>query len=225
MGRLDSASTRRSTCSSAPFALVRGSRPDLRLRLVGSERATGDRARLEAMAEALGIAGAVDLAGWLDRAGVAAAMARAAVFVHPSPSETFGVAAAEAILTGLPVASRRSGGVPWIIELSGGFGRVAEADEPESFAPGDQRRARRVDSPSTRRPRELALVDAVGEAAVARRAIELYGLAPRPERGAIERPVAIAPLAAAAHRATSVATGHRRDGSRAGTPPRRRPAR
>ena len=53
-------------------------------------------------------------------------MARAGAFAHPSPSETFGVVAAEAILSGLPVATRRSGGVPWIIELAGGFGAVAD---------------------------------------------------------------------------------------------------
>lgn len=155
------------------FALIRGSRPDLRLRLVGDERAAGERARWETLAQTLGIAKAVRFDGWLDRASVAAAMARAAVFVHPSPSETFGVAAAEAILTGLPVASRRSGGVPWIVELAGGYGQVAEDDEPEAFSEairGVLAGGFVVDATSAR----ARLVDAVGEAAVARRAIELY---------------------------------------------------
>jgi glycogen synthase len=115
-------------------AHLRTSRPRLRLRLVGGERRVDDRLRLEGLARELGIEESVDFAGWLDRPGVAAAMSRAAVFVHPSPSETFGVVAAEAILTGLPVATRRSGGVPWIVDRSGGFGAVVERDDPGSFA-------------------------------------------------------------------------------------------
>jgi glycosyltransferase involved in cell wall biosynthesis len=155
------------------FAQVQGRRPDLRLRLVGGERSGGDRARWEALATDVGVTSAVTFEGWRDRAGVAAAMARAAVFVHPSPSETFGVAAAEAILSGLPVAARRSGGVPWIVELSGGYGRVAETDDPDAFAraieavlDGDVT----VDAVTARR----RLLDVVGEAAVARRAVDLY---------------------------------------------------
>ena len=38
------------------------------------------------------------------------------------------------MLTGLPVATRRSGGVPWVIERSGGFGAVAADDGIPSFA-------------------------------------------------------------------------------------------
>jgi len=155
------------------FAIARGGRPGLRLRLVGGERAAGERARWETLAASLGVGGAVSFDGWLDRAGVAAAMARAAVFVHSSPSETFGVAAAEAILTGLPVATRRSGGVPWIVELSGGYGAVAGGDDPAAFAAAiDAVLAGRipVDAASAR----AHLVEAVGQAAVASRAIQLY---------------------------------------------------
>jgi teichuronic acid biosynthesis glycosyltransferase TuaC len=110
------------------------SRPGLRLQLIGGERRAGDRAALEALAGELGVTAAVTFNGWQNRQEVAAAMRRATVFVHPSPLETFGVVAAEAILTGLPVATRRSGGVPWIVERSGGFGAVAEGDDPASFA-------------------------------------------------------------------------------------------
>lgn len=116
------------------FALLRATRPAVRMELVGGERSAGDRANLEALAVELGIADAVTFLGWQNRSAVAAAMSRATVFVHPSPSETFGVVAAEAILTGLPVATRRSGGVPWIVDRSGGFGAVAENDDPSSFA-------------------------------------------------------------------------------------------
>jgi glycosyltransferase involved in cell wall biosynthesis len=155
------------------FAQVRARRPDTRLRLVGGERAGGDRAQWEAVAATLGVGSAVTFDGWLDRAGVAAAMARAAVFVHPSPSETFGVAAAEAILTGLPVAARRSGGVPWILELSGGYGQVADGDDPAAFARAIETvlgGGLPVDAASARQ----RLVDVVGETVVAGRTVELY---------------------------------------------------
>lgn len=155
------------------FAEVRAKRPGVHLRLVGGERSGGERAEWEALAGNLGLAGAVAFDGWLDRAGVAAAMARAAAFVHPSPSETFGVAAAEAILTGLPVAARRSGGVPWIVGLSGGYGLVADGDEPGAFAAAIESVLEGrlpIDAASARQ----RLVEVVGEAAVARRAIELY---------------------------------------------------
>jgi hypothetical protein len=42
-------------------------------------------------------------------------MARASLFVHPSPRETFGVVAVEALATGLPVVATDSGGVTEIL--------------------------------------------------------------------------------------------------------------
>lgn len=157
----------------AAFAQIRARRPAVRLRLVGGERTGGERGRWEELAGSLGVSSAVTFEGWLPREQVARTMAGAGVFVHPSPSETFGVAAAEAVLTGLPVAARQSGGVPWIVELSGGFGRVADDEGPEAFAraieavlDGDVA----VDAPTARQ----RLVDAIGEAAVARQAIDCY---------------------------------------------------
>lgn len=167
------------------FAMVRDHRPDVRLRLVGAERAVGERDRWLALAESLGVEAAVTFDGWLDRAAVATAMARAAVFVHPSPSETFGVAAAEAILTGLPVATRRSGGVPWIVELSGGYGSVAAGDDEAAFAMAIETVLAgnvAVDAATARR----RLVDAVGTAAVAARAVELYRAAASDTRRRVE---------------------------------------
>ena len=175
------------------FALVHASRPGLRLRLVGGERTGGERDRWEALANTLGVASAITFEGWLARAGVAAAMARAVLFVHPSPSETFGVVAAEAILTGLPVATRRSGGVPWIVERSGGFGQVADGDEPEAFARAIEtvlQGGLSIDAASARR----RLVDAVGALAVGRQAVELY-------RGAIGADADVRVVAGAVSRA------------------------
>ena len=61
--------------------------------------------RWRPLARELKVADDVRFDDWLDRKSVADAMLRSAVFVHPSPSETFGVVAAEAMLTGLPVAT------------------------------------------------------------------------------------------------------------------------
>ena len=155
------------------FALLHAHRPSLRLRLVGTERAAGERARWEEQARASGLREAVAFGGWMPRDRVAQAMARAAVFVHPSRSETFGVAAAEAILTGLPVAARRSGGVPWIIELSGGFGQVADDEDAESFARAIEMVLDGnlpVDAATAR----ASLVEAIGERSIGRQAFELY---------------------------------------------------
>ena len=158
------------------FAQVRARRPPVRLRLIGGERSGGERERWEGLARALRVASSVTFDGWQPRDQVARAMATAGVFVHPSPSETFGVAAAEAILTGLPVAARRSGGVPWIIELAGGVGRVAEGDDAESFtraieATLDGELA--VDAAAARE----GLVAAIGERSVARQAMDVYARA------------------------------------------------
>ena len=105
--------------------IARSEWPDLRLRMIGPARGEGEDDRLRALARELGVADAISLEPPADRIGVAAAMARAAVFVHPSPSETFGVVAVEALASGLPVAAAPSGGVDEILGTSGVFGEVA----------------------------------------------------------------------------------------------------
>ena len=105
--------------------IARAERPGLRLRMIGSARGEGEDERLRSLARELGVEDAISLEPPADRIGVAAAMARAAVFVHPSPSETFGVVAVEALASGLPVAAAPSGGVDEILGTSGAFGDVA----------------------------------------------------------------------------------------------------
>ncbi len=62
-------------------------------------------------------------------------MQRAALFVHPSPKESFGVVAVEALATGLPVVTADSGGVTEIVgDASDGLGIVVPADDAEAFA-------------------------------------------------------------------------------------------
>lgn len=116
------------------FALLHGERPAVRLRLIGRASSEAEEARLAALAGALGIAGAVRFEPPTDRAGVAEAMARAALFIHPSPWETFGIVAAEALAMGLPVVATPSGGVEEIVGHDGRFGTIARDHAPASLA-------------------------------------------------------------------------------------------
>jgi glycosyltransferase involved in cell wall biosynthesis len=81
-----------------------------------------ERAALEARAAAApGVAGAtVRFAGRVDDAELAALRARASIALVPSRSaETFGLAAAEAMAAGLPVAASRVGALPELVEEHG----------------------------------------------------------------------------------------------------------
>lgn len=117
----------------AAIAEARRRRPNLRARLIGSS-AGGDDARWQAMAEELGIGQVVRFEPAADRDAVAAAMRTASVFAHPSPWETFGLVAAEAISSGLPVAATPSGGVEAIVGTDGLAGEVAADSTPEALA-------------------------------------------------------------------------------------------
>ena len=118
----------------AAMARLAADHPELRLRLIGRAPTLEIEAHWIALAMELGIADRLAFEGPADRAGVAAAMARAAVFVHPSPAETFGVVAAEAAASGLPVAATPSGGVEDVIGLDGALGTIAASHDPVDLA-------------------------------------------------------------------------------------------
>jgi glycosyltransferase involved in cell wall biosynthesis len=99
----------------AALARVRERRPGVTLRLIGQAPHAALDVRWQQLAARLGVAGAVTFEPPADRRGVAAAMARASVFLHGSRSETFGVVAAEALAAGLPVVATDSGGVTEIL--------------------------------------------------------------------------------------------------------------
>src|SRR5262249_19028853 len=97
------------------FTEARSDRPTLRLRLIRSTRPAADEARWVGLVSELDIGDAVTFEGSAARDDVAAAMRHAAVFVHPSSRETFGMVAAESLASGLPVAATPSGGVDEIV--------------------------------------------------------------------------------------------------------------
>ena len=115
-------------------ALARRRRPGLHLRLIGRAPDAPTEERWRDLAHEVGLDGAASFEPPADRAGVAAAMRRAGIFVHPSPFETFGMVAAEALASGLPVAARRSGGVEEILAGQTGGAELADGDDPEALA-------------------------------------------------------------------------------------------
>ncbi len=115
-------------------ALARERRPGLHLRLIGRAPDAPTEERWRDLAHEAGLDGAVSFEPPADRVGVAAAMRRAGIFVHPSPFETFGMVAAEALASGLPVAARRSGGVEEVLAGQAGGAELADGDDPEALA-------------------------------------------------------------------------------------------
>lgn len=97
------------------FAEMRGSHPDVRLRLIGDGPM---RAECEALAKQLGISDYVDFLGFRDRKYVGEALRGCSVFVLPSltNSESFGIVVAEAMALDRAVIGSRIGGLPELID-------------------------------------------------------------------------------------------------------------
>jgi len=92
------------------FAAILRERP-AHLTLIGDGP---ERGRVEALVDTLGLAPHVDFVGELH--DVRAHLADADLFLLPSASESFGVAALEAQAMGVPVIASRVGGLPEVIE-------------------------------------------------------------------------------------------------------------
>jgi glycosyltransferase involved in cell wall biosynthesis len=86
------------------------------------------RQAMERYADQHGMRDWVRFPGQLPRAGVAAALADADVFVAPSKLESFGIAALEARATGLPVVGWRDSGLSDFIE-TGSDGVLVDSDK------------------------------------------------------------------------------------------------
>jgi glycosyltransferase involved in cell wall biosynthesis len=156
------------------FALARRRRPDLTLRLIGRSPTADDEAAWRARAADLAVPDAVSFEPPVDRAGVADAMARADLFVHPSRYETFGVVVAEALASGLPIVATRSGGVEDIVDdgraASGALVNVDDAPAMAEAILAMLERRDRID-PAAMRADATARF---GADAVARRLLEVY---------------------------------------------------
>lgn len=111
-------------------ARLREEQVPVRLILVGDGPR---RARLEALAAELSVAGDIEFAGARTRDDVVGLLHDCTVFVLPSRSEPFGMVVIEALACGKPVLASAVGGIPEIIE-DGRTGVLVEPDDPAALA-------------------------------------------------------------------------------------------
>lgn len=111
------------------FTRVCAVRPQSRLVIVGEGP---DEMALRALARECGVTGQVEFAGGLNAIGVRQRLWEANAFVLPSAFETFGVVFVEALATGLPVISTRSGGPEDFVEPD--LGVLIDQDDQAGLA-------------------------------------------------------------------------------------------
>jgi phosphatidylinositol alpha-1,6-mannosyltransferase len=111
--RLDSAETYKGVDHLiAALPAIRDELPGARLRIAG----TGDdRPRLKALAQAHGVADAVEFLGFVEEAQLANEFNACDLFALPSGKEGFGLVFLEAMAHGKPCLGARAGGVPEVI--------------------------------------------------------------------------------------------------------------
>jgi glycosyltransferase involved in cell wall biosynthesis len=96
----------------AALPSIRRELPDARLRIAG----TGDDLpRLQALAQAQGVAGAVEFLGFVEESQLADEFNACDLFALPSGKEGFGLVFLEAMAHGKPCLGARAGGVPEVI--------------------------------------------------------------------------------------------------------------
>ena len=119
------------------FARLRGTLgPTLKLRIAGDTTpvaAGPERHALEALAARLGIAEAIEFAGWVEHEALPAFLRGLDVFVLPSVFEGFGVAAVEASAAGLPVVASNVHGLPEVVR-DGTTGLLVPPRSPDALA-------------------------------------------------------------------------------------------
>ena len=142
----------------------------VRLTIVGDGT---ERAALEQRARDRGIAGTTVFVGAVAPDQVPAAIAHADLFAFPAENEGLGLAAAEALMLGIPVVAARSGGVPDIVPATGA-GRLVTPGDLQGFVGAI---AAVLDDPAARhRAREVgsSLRQRLAPAAVARVFADVY---------------------------------------------------
>ena len=95
------------------FAEVVRARPDARLTIAGSGP---ERARLERIADELGVAGSVRFTGRLDGAELPALYRSATLMLNPSRIDNMPNSMLEAMASGVPIVSTNAGGIPHMVE-------------------------------------------------------------------------------------------------------------
>ncbi len=144
----------------AAFAELAPRFPEARLVVAGDGPA---RPELEAQAQALGVADAVEFPGWVAPERVSELMNSATLVIMPSRwEEPFGLVAVEAALMARPVVASRVGGLAEVV-ADGETGLLVDKEDPAALA---RAVARLLEDPGT--------AERMGQAA-RRRARELFG--------------------------------------------------
>jgi glycogen synthase len=113
------------------FAQVRGHYPDLRLRIAGDGPIRRD---LEALANSLNIAQAVDFMGWVEPENIPALINEATLVVMPSRwQEPFGYVALQTAQMARPIVATRVGGIPEIV-IDGQTGILVDPESSDQLA-------------------------------------------------------------------------------------------
>ncbi len=89
-----------------------------------------ERARLELVASALGLTGAVKFVGWVPESDLATYYGLASVYLHTAREESFGLSIIEAMAAGVPVVAVAEGG-PTETIIDGVTGLLASATSEE----------------------------------------------------------------------------------------------
>ncbi|UCG87436.1 MAG: glycosyltransferase [Gemmatimonadota bacterium] len=131
------------------IARLRSTGSELALRIIGDGP---ERRSLEYYATRLGIADATEFVGEVRPEAIPDAIGNADVFAFPAAGEGFGLAAAEALMLGVPVVASRGGGVSEFVPPEGA-GRLVDSDSAGELAVAI---AALVDDPQSR-PRAAEL--------------------------------------------------------------------
>ena len=92
---------------------IKKSVPDIQLAIVGED--FGYRSSLKKLADNLGVQNSVHFLGKLSDEELLGAYQNAAVFVHPSHYEAFGIVLIEAMAAGAPVIARNDSAIPYVV--------------------------------------------------------------------------------------------------------------
>jgi L-malate glycosyltransferase len=116
------------------FAQLRQKHPNIKLTLIGDGPL---RPQLVSLANSLGTTADITFTGAIPNDEVAVKLRSFDIFVMPSVGEgdIFGVAAVEAMASGLPVVATRVGGLPEVVD-DGKTGKIVEPANTESLAGG-----------------------------------------------------------------------------------------
>jgi glycosyltransferase involved in cell wall biosynthesis len=157
------------------LAAIRRSVPAARLVIAG----TGpERERLAARAAQLGLAGAVEFTGRLDRDAIAALYRRAALMLNPTRVDNMPNSLLEAMASGLPIVSTDAGGVPFVVR-DGHSALLVPLGNPEAMARAAARVLSQPDVAADLARAALADVQQYAWSAVRPRWLDLYARARR----------------------------------------------